>query len=335
MFYKGKNVLVAGGAGLVGQSLVRKLLEQGAHVRATQYKSRKIALTHKNLEIVSCDLTSDAEARRAFKGIEVVFFSAAMVRGAKMMNQDPSAIILYNLNLHAQLFSLAVEMKVDRCAHVSSSYVYPDTGKPNTESEGFLGDPNTKANAKHMSKTYGLGWLQRYLETLSKHFHATSKTKFAIVRPTTYYGPHDNFNLEECHVIPALIAKAANRMDPFEVWGDGQDVRCFTHVDDLTEGLMLVTEKHAKADPVNICAKQTHDIKDVVRLVLDESKFHPKVVFNSNKPSTSPYKVSDPSYAKKLLNWEAKIELREGLKQTIYWYKEQNKSPSGLSSSTP
>ena len=305
--YKGRNVLVAGGAGLVGQSLITKLLDAGASVRATQYKSRKIEITHKNLEIVSCDLTNQDDARSVFQNMDVAFLAAAKVGGAKLNLEDPSSLILYNLGLSSNLIALAAKMKLERCAFISSSFVYPDTQEPHLESEGFIGNPTS----------YGLGWIKRYLETLCKHFHMTSQTKYAIVRPTAYYGPHDNFDLEECHVIPALITKAFNRMNPFEVWGDGEEVRCFTYVDDLVEGLMLATEKYAVADAINICTRETHTIRDLVSIILNCMNFNPTILYCSDKPSSLPYVVSDPSKAERILGWKARTSLKDGIKKTI------------------
>ena len=305
--YKNKNVLVAGGAGLVGQSLITKLLDQGAYVSATQYKSRKIDITHKNLEIVSCDLTNPDDARSVFRNMDIAFLAAAKVGGAKINQEDPSSLIMYNLGLSANLIALASKMRLDRCAFISSSFVYPYTTNPHTENEGFVDNPSV----------YGLGWIKRYLETLCKHFHMTSETKYTIVRPTAYYGPHDNFNIEECHVIPALITKAFNRMNPFEVWGSGEEVRSFTYVDDLVEGLMLATEKYAVADPLNICTRETHNIKEVVSIILQYMNFKPMIVYCPDKPSSLPYIVSDPSKAEDILHWKARTSLKEGIKKTI------------------
>lgn len=313
MFYKNKNVLVAGGAGLVGQSLVRKLLEEGAYVRATQFKSRKISITHKNLEVVSCDLRDESQARPLFNHIEIVFIAAGVVAGAKKIKEDPTYLIFGNLELRSKLIALAAKSGVRRCAHVSSSYVYPHTGRPNIETEGFQSDPPIPVN-------YGLGWVERYLETLCRHFQMTTQTEYAIARPTAIYGPHDNFNLDECHVIPALIVKALNRMDPFEVWGNGEDIRSFTYVDDLADGLMLMTEKYATAEALNICSKEEHTVKDVLKTLFNSLGFHPRVQFSATKPSLLPYKVSDPSRAKKELGWGAKVGLEEGLKRTVDWY---------------
>ena len=328
MFFKGKNVLVAGGAGMIGQSLVRRLLAEGAYVRATQYKSRKITLRHKNLEVVSCDLRNEEEARPVFKDMEIVFLAAAEVAGAKVIKEDPSYLIMSDLEIHAKLIHLASRMGAARCAFISSSYVYPHIGKPNKEEEGFQGDPWKPYN-------YGLGWMRRYLETLCKHFQMVGRTNYAIIRPTAIYGPYDTFDLEKSHVIPALIVKAINRMNPFEVWGNGEDVRSFTYVDDVTEGLMFMVEKYAVAEAINICTKETHTVKDVIQILFDYLEFHPQIVFRTDKPSLIPYKVSDPSRARKLLGWEAKVSLEEGLKRTVDWYLEylqtlQQASPAGV-----
>lgn len=315
-FYKGKNILVAGGAGLLGQGIIPRLLERGAYVRATQYQSRKITLTHPNLEVVSsCDLTDDDQASAAFKDMDMVFLAAAKVKGAKAQKENPSELILYNLYLHARLIALAASKKMERCALMSSSYVYPHTGKANVEEEGFLGDPPGPVN-------YGLGWVCRYLETLCKHFQMNSETKFAIVRPTAYYGPHDRFDAEESHVVPALIVKAFNHMNPFEVWGTGEDVRCFTYIEDLVEGLLLTMENYACAEAINICTAEEATVKQLLPIIFKNAGYSPKVVFNSSKPSMIPYKVSNPSYAEKVLGWKARTSLAEGIKKTMEWYRD-------------
>ena len=321
MFYEGKNVLVAGGAGMTGQNLVQKLLAQGAYVRATQHTSGKITLRHKNLEVVDCDLLDGEQARSVFKDMRIVFIAAGKVRGAKTILEDPSGPLMYNLELQSKLIHLSAKTQMERCAFISSSYIYPLTDAPNVESEGFKDNP-------WMPMNYGSGWVKRYLETLCKHFHMVSSTEYAIVRPVALYGPYDNYNLEECHVVPALIVKAVNQMNPYEVWGNGEDIRSFTQISDFVDGLMLTTAKYAVAEPLNICTRETHTVKQVAETIFDILDFHPKIEFNTDKPSVIPYRASDPSRAKELLNWEAKITLKEGLQQTIEWYTQHQSWPS-------
>ena len=315
-FYKGRNVLVAGGAGLMGQNLTRRLLEEGAFVRATQHKERRMTLQHKNLETLQVDLLTEEGLQAAFKGMEIVFIVAARVGSAKSVAEGPSELILYNLELQSKLIHWAAKMRLQRCGYVSSSYVYPDTKKASREEEGFQGDPSSPT-------LYGLGWVKRYLETLCKHFQMTSDTDYAVVRPSTVYGPFDHFSLEAGHAIPALIVKAVNRMDPYEVWGNGRDVRSYLYVEDLVEGFLLAVRRYAIGEALNLSGRQPCTIRDVVRVLLDYLEFRPQVVYSTDRPSVAPYKVSDPCRAKGLLRWEARVGLEEGLKRTVDWYMEQ------------
>ena len=312
MFYQGKNVLVFQGGKLFGRSLTAKLLDQGAFVRATVEPGQEINLTHKNLEIVPFDLARIEQREALFKDMEIVFMTANKSAGAKVIKEEPHRLFMDNIRIQPRLMQSAVKAGAARVGFISSSYIYPDTGSPNVEREGFADDP-PKIN-------YGIGWCFRYLETLCKHFQMTSKTRFAVIRPAAYYGPYDNFDPDEAFVIPALILKAVRRMNPYEVWGDGGDRRCFTYVDDLMEGFLLAVEKHAQADGVNLCAEESATVREVVALILEIMDFRPEIRFSTDKPSAIAYKVSDPGRAKGLLGWKARVSLREGLKRTIDWY---------------
>src|SRR3989338_3358447 len=266
MFYKEKKVLVLQGHKMFGQCLIRKLLNQGAWVRASSEEPRKIQIEDKRLEVAECDLANPQSAEPLFKDIDIVFMTANKSAGAKVITEDPDSLLMYNISVQPRLLHMAVKANVQRVGFISSSYIYPDTGSPNVEEEGFTGDPWIPTN-------YGIGLTYRYLETLCKHFHMTTKTKFALIRPTAYYGPYDNFNPEEGHVIPSLIIKAVNRMNPYEVWGNGRDVRCFTYVEDLMGGFMQAVEKYPEADALNICPGKSHTIKDVVGAILKALDF--------------------------------------------------------------
>lgn len=312
-FYDKKSVFIAGGAGMAGQSLMRSLLDRGAHVLATEFVNRKIDCVHKNLSVINMDLRDRDATLRAMKEMDVLFIAAAKVGGAKLINNSPLDLISYNLDIQFGLLETAFKARVDRVGFISSSYVYPHTGKPNIESEGFLDDP-------WKPKNYGLGWIKRYLETVCKFLHMSGTTKFAIIRPASMYGPYDNFDLETCHAVPALVKKMADQTDPMEVWGDGQELRCHTYIDDVVDGLLVVTERYAVADAVNICNKDPVRIIDVVNTLSEITGFKPTINFNTDKPSTIPYKVSCPQRAKEMLGWESKTSLKDGLQKTLNWY---------------
>lgn len=314
-YYKDKNIFVAGGAGLIGQSITKQLLERGAHVLATQYIKRKITTEHPNLSVIELDLRDIESVNKSMKDMDVLFLCGSKVGGAKAILYSAVDLVFYNLTLQFNLMHLAFKHKLDKVGFISSSYIYPDTGKPNIESEGFVGDPWKPTN-------YGLGWLVRYLETVCKFLHSSGNTKYAIIRPTSIYGPNGNFDFETCHAIPALIRRFAEKQDPLEIWGNGLDIRCHTYVDDVANGLLEVTDKYSVAEALNICSTEETTIKQVVDTLCKIENVTPIVHFDATKPSMIPYKVSSPKMAKELLGWQHKVSLEEGLTKTIKWYKE-------------
>lgn len=327
-FYQGKKVFIAGGAGLLGQALIRKLVPLGAKITATEFKNRKIdAECRSQIAVEPFDLRKPdgliGSRANVYDGQEIVFWAAAKVGGARAIRENPSELIHYNLELTARNIKAAVDAGVERLGFTSSSYVYPDLPYRAEEDDVWKGD----VPLIH----YGLGWIKRYLETLCKHHHMTSKTKFAIIRPTAYYGPHDDFDLETCHALPALLRKVVEKRFPLEVWGDGSEVRQWTLVEDVAEGLLEVVANYAVADPVNICHAQTNSIAQLVQELLnieghygpfnDENQFPPRVIYMTDKPTVISRRVSDPSKAKRLLGFECKTSLTEGLSKTIEWFK--------------
>lgn len=309
-YFEGKQVLILGGAGLWGSALIRALLALDARIRATEYRRTIDTDYRDHVEVARGDLFEQSE--RIFDGIDIVFHCAARVGGAKIILSSPSEIIRYNVRLAGEMMYRATKAGVKRFSFVSSSYVYPDTDRPNTEDEGFDGDPP--------DVHFGIGWSNRYMEKLCQHFHRTTETEFAIARPTAYYGPRDDFEPESAHVIPALIRKAVEKQDPFEVWGDGQDMRNFTYVDDLVEGMLALVEHYAVAEAVNITSSETSTVDDVWKILFKILDINPRVVHNRSKPSVTPYKCSDARLAKELFDFKAKTTLEAGLRKTVDWY---------------
>lgn len=331
-FYQGKKVFIAGGAGLCGQALIRKLVPMGARITATE-RTRKIAEAWKmNVSTTAVDLNL-VGTNHVYEGQEIVFWCAARVGGAKAIRENPSDLIHYNLELAARNIKAAVGAGVERFAFISSSYVYPELDRPAKEEDVWSGDvPQVH---------YGLGWIKRYLETLCIHHHMTSKTKFAIVRPTAIFGPHDDFDLETCHALPALLRKVVElptkREGTLEVWGDGSEERQWTYVDDLADGLLRVVEDYCVAEPLNVCTQETNTVKDLVKALMALENRPPRTVFSdailgnttvttvrylADKPTAIAKRISDPSKAKRLLGVECRTSLEEGLKKTLAWYKE-------------
>jgi GDP-L-fucose synthase len=145
----------------------------------------------------------------------------------------------------------------------------------------------------------------------------------ALVRPTAVYGRYDNFDPTASHVIPALIRRAVAKEDPFEVWGTGNEVRDFLHITDLVEGCLLMLEKHAVCDPINIGYGKTVTIKQIVQVILNAADHENATLeFNTSRPTAIPVRMVDTSKAKRILGFEPAVSLKDGLKDTVDWYKQ-------------
>ena len=321
--FDNKNVLVTGAAGLSGHEAVKQLLDRGSYVRATvfnnpNYSHRKLQINHKKLEVVPCDLMDYDQCKKAVKDIDMVVNCLAFIRGAKGQTENPLQLNRNNLIPYVNLIEASAMAKVDRFGFIGSSTMYPDVDHPVTEDEAFTADP---------SPCYaGFGWMKRYCEKMCTHYHAHMTTKFALVRTGSIYGPFDTFDPEKSHVIPALILKANHKNDPFEIWGDGKQRRDFVYVGDLIEGLLLVMERHAKADPINIATGHSYSVNELVQTILTRYKYDPEIKYLSDEPSMIPARLISVEKAKNVLNWESKISLEEGIDKTVTWYLEESRN---------
>jgi len=314
-FYNRKNVVVTGAAGLIGHSVVNKLLVEGAYVKAILHSNsnRTFDCYHPNLTIEHRDLMNIESCGAAVKDMDIVINLAAYLIGALRQKEHPTSLIRNNLTLSINMIDAACQEGVRVFGYVGSSTMYPEAGYAIAEYEAFRGDP---------SKAYeGIGWVWRYCEKACSYFHNVTNTKFALIRTSVAYGPYDNFSSEKRHVIPDLIVKAHNKTDPFVVWGDGNQIRDFVYVDDMVDGLLLAIEKHPYADAINIAAGRGTSIKELVKIILERSGYMPSLVFDTNKPIAVQHRILNIRKAKTVLNWQPSTSLADGIEKTIEWYK--------------
>ena len=296
----------------MGTHIVQELLERGAKVRVTVHRRPSI-IQDERIETVDADLTKQEDCLTAVKGVDYVFHAAGAVAAAAVTAGNPMEAITANLILTAQMLQAAWAANVDRFLLFSSSTGYPATDHPVKEEEMWSGPTHPSY--------FGYGWMRRYLERLGEFVVSKSDMRIALVRPTAVYGCWDNFDPATSHVIPALIRKAVERQNPYEVWGSGEEVRDFLHVADLARGCLLMLEKHAACDPVNIGYGRHVTIGDSVRIILEAAGHETaSVVFNTSKPTAIPCRMVDTSKAKRILGFEPEVSLEEGLGDTVRWY---------------
>ena len=315
MFYKDKKVLVTGGSGFVGTHFVKALTKQGAKVRIPIHK-RTPLVEDDTIEKVYADLNNLEECQKVCEGIDYVFHAAGAVAAAGITVTNPMSAIATNLVLTVRILEAACTRSVKRILIFSSgTTAYPDVDYPIREDEMWQGPPP--------QIYFGYGWMRRYLELLAEFAALKSNMDVAICRPTAVYGRHDNFDPDTSHVIPALIRRATQKEDPFVVWGTGKEIRDFLHITDLVQGCLLLMEKHAICEPVNIGYGKAVTIKQIVEIILKAvGHDKAKLEFDTTKPTTIPVRMVNTSRAQDILGFEPSVCLEDGLRDTVRWYME-------------
>jgi GDP-L-fucose synthase len=312
MFFERRLSLVTGGTGFIGTHLAKALLDQGGRVRLAVHQRPPI-LTDPRIEIMRADLTRQEDCLAAMKGVDFVFHAAGAVSGLGVTADHTMAGITTNLNLTAQVMQAAWTTNVGRILLFSSSTAYPASDHPIREEEMWNGPPHPSY--------LGYGWMRRYFERLAEFAANHSGLGIALVRPTAVYGPHNDFRPATSHVIPALVRKAVEKLNPFEVWGIGDEMRDFLHVTDFVRGCLLTMEKHAVCDPINIGYGSALPIRRVVEIILKAAGHSDaEVRFDATKPTAIPVRLVDTSKAKRLLGFEPQIRIETGLRDLVNWY---------------
>ena len=311
-----ETVLVTGSTGLVGTNLIRRLLDEGAKVRATLHRKGP-TLHDDRIEYMKVDLTRGEDCRRAVEGVRHVVMCAANTSGAATIESTPMVHVTPNVLMNTQMLAAAYEAGVDKFVWLSSTTGYPPSNdRPVREDEMFDGDP--------FEKYFFVGWMKRFTEVLCRMYGEKLPRKMTtiVLRPTNIYGPEDDFEPATSHVAPALLRKVVERQNPLEVWGTGDDVRDLIHVDDMVDAIIQSLKKLNEYTVLNIGLGKAYSVKEILKMLLDiEGYQDAKVIFNTSKPSMIPIRLIDTSRAKEVLGFEAKIDLYEGLRQTVEWYK--------------
>ncbi len=313
--FKDKKILVAGGAGFVGTNLIDRLLSVGADVRATIHRKQP-AVKDDRVEYVTCDLMEKEDCQRVADGVDFVFMCAANTSGAGVMAKTPLVHVTPNILMNTLLLDAAYAAGVKKFLFLSSNTVYPAVEHPVKEDEMVPGDV--------FEKYYCVAWMKQFTEVLCRMYaeKIPEPMKTVVVRPANIYGPHDDFEWETSHVLPALMRKVIERHEPIEVWGDGSDIKDFIYIDDFIDGMLLAMERIDTFDPVNIASGVPCSIKQALQAIIDADGYTgAQIVFDATKPTMIPTRLIDTSKAKQLLGFEARTSISDGMSNTIQWYR--------------
>lgn len=340
MKWSKSRVIVTGGAGFIGSNLADRLLQRGASVTIVDklllpnqsgswsVKVRRLEAIYKGhgYRTVPLELLDLAVEKQRFQLLaqrcDVVFHLSAVFGGRQFVDTR-QADCSKMLSIDHNVIDAASEAGVDRLHYASSACVYPDSLQ--TSRTYLLKESDILSTGdgwKSSDNLYGFAKLMGELQCLV--FHMEKGLKTSACRYLTVYGPGE---FDTSHAISALIERALAREDPFIIWGSGRQERGFTFVDDIAEGSILATERVVDGTPINLGWEKRYAIADVAGLILKLSGHTPKkLVFDKSKPEGPYSRALDLTRARKLLDWEPKVDLAEGLRRTIAWHRKLKRS---------
>ena len=313
---KNKNILVLGGSGFIGSNLINALTEFSSNLKGT-YLNNKPRIINPDIEWIKADLTNPNVYKNLINNIDYVFISAAYTRGASVMVNSPMDLVTQNIVMNSYIFDQCYKNNIEKLLFISSSVVYPEKENNSmVETQSMTGNPP--------NIYFPVGWMKRYSELLSRTYSENIKDGFktVIIRPSNIYGPYDNFDPEESHVIPSLIRRVVNKEKPFEIWGNGKDQRDFIYIDDFIDGVINSFNTNFKYTELNLSANKNFSINDVLNTLFKIEDYYPKVKYDLSKPQTIKSRHISNEKASKLIAFNPKINLLNGLTKTIEWYKQ-------------
>ncbi len=303
-----KRILVTGGAGFLGRQVIDQLLKAGAN-------SDKITVPRSR----DYDLRTMTACQQVVQNQDIIIHLAAHVGGIGLNREKPGELFYDNLMMGVQLIHSAYLAGIEKFVCVGTICAYPKfTPVPFKEEDLWNGYPEETNAPYGIAKKALLVQLQAYRQQYG--FNGI------FLLPVNLYGPEDNFNLNSSHVIPALVRKVHEAQVKGErqiyVWGDGSPSREFLYSTDAARGIVLATQHYNEPDPVNLGTGYEIKIRDLVELICELMGFPGEIVWETDKPNGQPRRCLDTEKAKQAFGFTAEVDFKQGLKNTIDWYRQ-------------
>lgn len=305
-FWSDKRVVVTGGAGFLGSFVVEQLRTKGC---------RQIIVPRSR----DYDLVEMEAVRRLYADTtpDVLIHLAARVGGIGANQANPGRFFYENLMMGSQLIEIGRQRGLGKLVAIGTICAYPKFAPiPFQEDDIWAGYPE-ETNAP-----YGLA--KKMMLVQSQAYRQQYGFNSIVLFPVNLYGPHDNFDLQTSHVIPALIRKCVEARDTgaseIVLWGDGTPTREFLYVEDAAEGILLAAEQYEDSRPLNLGTGEEISINDLATMIATEVGYTGRIAWDKTKPNGQPRRCLDVSRIKQTIGFQAKHTLRDGLKKTIAWF---------------
>jgi GDP-L-fucose synthase len=302
-----KRVWVVGHRGMVGSALLRKL--SGENCTLLTVGREKVDLCRQD----------QVEKWMAAEKPQVIFVAAAKVGGIYANSTRPAEFLYENMIMETNVIHTAYRVGVEKLVFLGSTCIYPKLAEQPIVEESLLTGPLEPSNEWYaIAKIAGIKLCQAYRRQY--------ECDFIAAQPTNLYGPGDNYDLQNSHVLPALLRKAheakVSNASTLNVWGSGSPLREFMHVDDLVDAVVFLSKHYSGEGPINVGSGQEVSIKHLALLICDIVGFKGELVFDASKPDGTPRKLADVSKLK-AIGWDNARTISVGVKQTYEDFKKQ------------
>lgn len=309
------RILIAGATGMAGSGLIEELVRTwpGASLRGT-YNSTRPFLHTDVVEYVQADLTRLEDCRRAAEGCDAALLVAAVTGGAAAAGSNPAMQVTANIVMDALLLQALHEAGVKRAVYVSSATVYQ-------EFDGAIAEDGLDLNRDPHGAYLGVGWAKRSAEKLCQFWNEKYGMEILVARAANIYGPYAAFHPGRSNFIPALIRKAVDRMDPFEVWGSGEIVRDVIYYTDFAQAVLALLQSTETSGVFNLGTGAVVTVADVVREALHAAGHTPSSIdYVGEKPQGIARRMLDCGKIQRVTGWRPQVALAEGITRTTTWW---------------
>lgn len=313
---------MAGSTGLVGTGVLKNILDKhpAARVRAACHIHTKPFIKHKRLEYVRGDLRNLRDCRRMSKGCDCAVMAAASTANALLVKASPWHLINDNAIMNLRMLEAFGLENIRRVLCIGSATLYQ-------EREGPISEDDLDLNKDPHPSYFGIGWTSRFIEKICGHWQRQGGRQMIIVRAANVFGPYAKFDPRTSNFIPALVRKAADRIDPFEVWGNPCVTRDVIYSEDFAEAAVRLMNKESIVfDHFNVGYGRGTTVGDAVKWILKCAGHKPEdIVYNAAKPTTMKFRVLDCSKIRKAVNWRPQYTIEGGIRKTFEWWEQNRK----------